>query len=491
MLQSPLLARAPSLRRFLSYICEESFAGRADDLKEYSIAVEALGRPHEFDVSKDSIVRVEAHKLRKRLREYYEGEGADQEIVIDIPAGQYAPRFSRRDGAELKPAVAPSAGPAAAPAASPSPPADAAPANASSPRPRWMYWAAAACVPAVILAVGFFLNSSSPAPSEPVAAGVGDVLYRLTTGGGNAPYVDEHGVTWSADQFFEGGEATQRYGVRIESTPSPELYMSWREGQSFSYDLPLSPGEYQLALHFAELNFGPENPGTGESSRIFNVAANGEPILANFDVLSDGGRPASPVIKLFHPVAPDQDGVLHLDFQALSSLATLSGIEVSSTAGKPLPIRILAGDRKSPVVDNEEREWGPDRFFVGGRAVPRNDPLKSAEDPNLYSGERYGNFRYRIPVAAGSYNVRLRFAETWWGQENPGGQGVGSRIFDVFCNGKALLEDLDVYAEAGGENSPMVRSFSGIRPNAQGYIELAFVPKVNYAFVNALELLPE
>ena len=55
--------------------------------------MEALGRPADFDQKRDSIVRVEAHRLRKRLREYYEADGADHAIRIDIPPGQYAPRF--------------------------------------------------------------------------------------------------------------------------------------------------------------------------------------------------------------------------------------------------------------------------------------------------------------------------------------------------------------------------------------------------------------
>src|SRR5207245_11182058 len=62
-----------------------------------NIAVEAFGRPAEFDKRRDSIVRVEAHRLRKRLIQFYEQEaGADHEVRIDIPPGQYAPVFIRR-----------------------------------------------------------------------------------------------------------------------------------------------------------------------------------------------------------------------------------------------------------------------------------------------------------------------------------------------------------------------------------------------------------
>src|SRR5262245_43838035 len=85
--------RAPHLLNFLNYVCERSFEGHSDQIKEYTIGVEALRRPPDFDPKKDSIVRVEAHRLRKRLDEYYSAEGATHRVRIVIPQGQYVPRF--------------------------------------------------------------------------------------------------------------------------------------------------------------------------------------------------------------------------------------------------------------------------------------------------------------------------------------------------------------------------------------------------------------
>src|SRR5262249_23121592 len=86
----------PNLAQLLTYVCAKYFEGTAEQIKEYNIAVDALGRPPDFDQKRDSIVRVEAHRLRKRLREYYDAEGADHTVQIEIPPGQYAPRFLRR-----------------------------------------------------------------------------------------------------------------------------------------------------------------------------------------------------------------------------------------------------------------------------------------------------------------------------------------------------------------------------------------------------------
>ena len=71
VLTSGVLGRTNNLGRFLRFVCEKYFEGTIDEVKEYSIAVQALGRPHDFDPQVDTIVRVTAHTLRKRLEDYY------------------------------------------------------------------------------------------------------------------------------------------------------------------------------------------------------------------------------------------------------------------------------------------------------------------------------------------------------------------------------------------------------------------------------------
>jgi Malectin domain len=495
VLESALFSRAPSLRSFLTYICEQSFEGKANDLKEYSIAVEALGRGDSFDHTQDSIVRVEAHKLRKRLRTFYEGEGAAHEIQIEIPPGQYAPSFLRCSrGAGLIPVR-----PEAALVASERIPAVSAPTAVGWPRQlgrppgrRLRLYATAALALAGSAVV---VVLTQPHGQTPVAAIAGapqhpEVIYRISCGSEVTPYVDELGMAWGEDRFFEGGEAVHSSADSIQGAWDQSIFQTRREGNSFSYALPLDPGNYEIRLHFAETTYGAHNPGTGEASRIFDVSANGQRILASFDVLSDaGGWENAATTRVFAGLHPNADGVVRLDFKAASSTAILNAIEVfKSESEKPLPVRLLAGDRKSQVIDTSGHGWGPDRFFNGGRSVPRMNVIPNTSDPSLYSAERYGNFRYVIPVAEGDYTVNLYFAETWWGRQNPGGNGPGSRVFDVLCNGKNLLKDFDVYQAAGGENRAVVKTFQHVKPNSQGRIELSFVPLVNYAFVNAIEV---
>src|SRR5688572_29785324 len=91
ILDSSFLDRAPNLVLLLRYVCEQSFAGHASGIKEYNVAVEALGRGSAFDQKRDAIVRVEAHRLRKRLAEYYKTLGAQDPVELSLPPGTYAP----------------------------------------------------------------------------------------------------------------------------------------------------------------------------------------------------------------------------------------------------------------------------------------------------------------------------------------------------------------------------------------------------------------
>lgn len=93
VLGSRTFERSEQLRAFLRYICETEFAGRAAEISEYTIGVEALGRPADFSPAEDSSVRNRAHALRKRLDEFYASEAPPGLPRIELPKGSYTPRF--------------------------------------------------------------------------------------------------------------------------------------------------------------------------------------------------------------------------------------------------------------------------------------------------------------------------------------------------------------------------------------------------------------
>lgn len=100
VLQSKLFASAPKKTRFLEFVSEQTFLGNGEKLNEYLIGVEVYDRGPEFNPQKDPIVRVQAYEIRRSLKKYYEENGKDSLIFVDLPPGHYVPVFRRRETRE-------------------------------------------------------------------------------------------------------------------------------------------------------------------------------------------------------------------------------------------------------------------------------------------------------------------------------------------------------------------------------------------------------
>ena len=97
ILKSGPFHQSPRRQRFLEYIVNETLAGRGERLKGYNVALEVFDRPDTFDSNVDPIVRMEAARLRDRLREYYySADGQNDPIRIDLPKGTYTPQIEFR-----------------------------------------------------------------------------------------------------------------------------------------------------------------------------------------------------------------------------------------------------------------------------------------------------------------------------------------------------------------------------------------------------------
>ena len=106
ILHSKAFRQVERLQGFLNVIVNETLAGRGDSLKEFLIGVEVFGKESSFDPRLDPIVRVQARRLRARLARYYRDEGRNDEILIELPKGGYAPTFQKAEATEPKHSVA-------------------------------------------------------------------------------------------------------------------------------------------------------------------------------------------------------------------------------------------------------------------------------------------------------------------------------------------------------------------------------------------------
>jgi Malectin domain len=524
VLSSDTFVKSPNLARLLSYICNKYFEGCSADSKEYNIGVEAMGKHPDFDPAMNSVVRVEVHRLRQKLKRYYESEGAQHTLEITLPVGHYVPQFIRRE--PVFPQVpegdaiskisegeysTPPAGASEQLAPLAEQPMGELPDRfsraATMPRKRTLRPGVflVLVVGAVTLILGalmlmkpekpasatFIVNSGPAAEmAVPATATNGQQSVRIIAGYSRNEYVDHSGAVWGGDRYFTGGTVASEPERFIFRTLDPTLYQSYRTG-NFRYDIPLKPGDYELRLRFAELFFGPESyRGGGESNRIFSIDLNGKRLLQDLDVICGAGGSNIAYVRDFKDVSPAPDGYLHLKFVPYRDEPMLSALEIlPSTPGKTQPIRIIAQD--NPYTDHEGRTWSADRYFLGGQLAHHKAVSTGTLNPGLYSSQRFGNFSYSLPVAPGEYRLTLRFSETYFGPDNPGGGGSGSRIFDVIANDRRILHNFDIFKEAGGENRALDKTFSGLKPNAQGQIVLDFVPIVNYACVSGIELTQE
>ncbi|MBV9156163.1 MAG: malectin, partial [Acidobacteriaceae bacterium] len=331
VLKSRALSRNPRLTALLRYLCERCFRGQTTSIKEYDIATDVFARPADFDQTTDAIVRVEMHRLRKKLKEFYSSEGADQPIEIVIHNGNYIPEFVPREITDSKPdreeqltrtePILPS------------------PVKTQIRISRRFIWAISAVVMMALAVVVLAMVARRHATTAPaahlspkplvdaVAALPPEAGYRMLCGSTKGGYRDRQGHEWGPDAFFSGGTAVELPSQPIYRSRDASLFRSLRSGE-FSYKIPLRPGTYELRLYFADTSY---SPGTamegGENVRVFNVLINGLPALRDFDIIADAG-PSTGYVRVFKDIHPATDGYLHLGFSKLSELPLINAIEI-------------------------------------------------------------------------------------------------------------------------------------------------------------------
>ena len=169
----------------------------------------------------------------------------------------------------------------------------------------------------------------------------GGFASRINTGG---PQVALETYSFQADQYASGGTLYSK-SVPIVGTNEDALYQTERYG-AFTYEIPVpESGEYNIRLHFAELYFGVGSQTGGVGSRVFNVSIEGNPVLTNFDILSEVS-PATALQKAFDNVVIT-DGFATIQFSAVIENPKISGIEVLGSVSSSSPPLANAGTDKT------------------------------------------------------------------------------------------------------------------------------------------------
>lgn len=149
--------------------------------------------------------------------------------------------------------------------------------------------------------------------------------------------------------------------------------------------------------------------------------------------------------------------------------------------------RVNAGGPQ--YTDSLGHLWAADENYTGGTAAVTTSTitgsLPGAGDQSLYQSQRYGSpFTYTFNVPAGSYQITLKFAETYW-------TAAGKRVFNVLVNGTTVLTNFDIYAAAGGQNKAIDEVFNNIAPTG-GVITIQLGPaSADNAEVNAIQIIAQ
>ncbi len=262
------LGRSSRLAHLLNYIGEKYFAGESDQLSEYNIATEVFGRSKaSFDATEDAIARVEAHRLRKRLKEFYEGPGKDHLVQLSIPPGTYVPTFTHKPvavppSASSEPSISSdgTGASSASGAEAASLPAFNQIALSNSKLLRGRNWllaglaVAAMAGAAVTIEIVFRSHAAVPVataphniasapftPHEGAPAQV-QVPLRVLAGYSGAPQSDSAGQVWDADRYVSGGGPWRVPDAVIARTSDPFIFQHWRTGDSYPTTFHSGPG---------------------------------------------------------------------------------------------------------------------------------------------------------------------------------------------------------------------------------------------------------
>lgn len=277
---------------------------------------------------------------------------------------------------------------------------------------------------------------------------------------GGEALTTNNGTEWTPDAHFGGSSKTSsntKYPIR--GTVDDLLYQTERWDKDFFYDIPVANNAvYSVRLHFTETSKN------AAGQRIFGINIEDDQVdVDDIDIFAQVGR-YRPLILTFNNITV-RDGELSIDFLATKDRAKVSAIEVFATGATVedpeaerfanyTPVAFLNGGGEA--LDLEGMSWSADAFFGSSKTGSRTNTIRGTRSDALYQSVRYNNtFFYDIAVpSAGTYAVRLHFAELWHSQ-------AGKRIFNVNIEDQAVVENLDLTATVGKDRA-LIQTFENI-----------------------------
>ena len=288
------------------------------------------------------------------------------------------------------------------------------------------------------------------------------------------PYTDPRGNVWKPDTGIEDGNTIERGDIPIANTDMAPIYRAEHYAMTrFVQAVP--DGDYTVRLHFAETFDGI----TDKGQRVFSVKVQDKE-LKDLDIFAEVGF-AKALIKTFDVSVTN--GKLTVLFISNIENPEINGIEILPRGAEAFkPIRINAG-ATAPYTDPDGNVWAPDTGIEGGAILDRGEiAVANTKLQGVYRTEHYSMERFTQALPNGNYTVTLHFAETF-----DGISGKGQRVFSFKVQDKEV-RDFDVYAESGGFQRAIVKTFDVAVTN--GKLTIVFIPNIENPEINGIEILP-
>ncbi len=346
-----------------------------------------------------------------------------------------------------------------------------------------------------VLRLSHLVAENSPAGTvigvvAPVDAAAGDVLtYSLADSAGDRFLIDaESGrITVAPDAELDFESATT-HSITVSAVDA--------RGNVATQDFAIDLGDINEAPTAILLN-GNSIAEDAAAGTVVGTALAADPDAADrltYTLVDDaeglftidpasGSITVAPEATFSYAASPRHRITVRASDSAGLSIDQTFWISVKEKRDLPQSIFIQSGS-DADFLDNEGRTWSADHGFVGGNLAERGAiEIGGTEDDRIYQTERWGMTGYSVDVPMGSYNVKLHFAET-----SPAVDTSGKRIFSADIEGH-LVNDIDVFAEAGGPRKALVKAVSNVVVT-DGKLDISFEAKAGAPMINGIEIEP-
>jgi Malectin domain len=335
-------------------------------------------------------------------------------------------------------------------------------------------------------------NYVPPPTAAPVAPPKLPFSTRISTGA-TEDWVDGNGTVWESDKYFGGkGEIFTKCPLQIDGTVLDTLYCKERFFNQFKYSAPYQyeipvpkVGAYSVKLHFAEITY------QLRGERIFDVLVNGKLVLGSLDIFAEVGYLKA---FIFPTITQSTTGFIVINLAAKVEHPKICAIEIvelpdyvfpptAAPVVRPFEILINAGAVNDYYEKSTGRVWLKDDYFIGGgQLFKRHYDIIGTVDDEIFHIERWGDFRYEIPVPPGTYEVTLHLTELHF-------RGVGQRLFNVAIEDQITYKNIDMIKMTGVIRTAMKIQYT--LPVVDGLLSLLFsesIPKVDQPKLSGLEV---